>query len=401
MIIDKKFSIITYAGSLPLNLMTKDATIASDAQKSNDWDKMMQSVDSIYGTQKFDNTIPVFWTKRFSVTDQFGNVSYKYAPNPESTLRTLDSKSSYYIILRDSSMIPLKIPSNGGLVLGYTDTDDLPYVFPALSDITLRKESFEYLFKPRIVNLRPFETYTYSWKAIAGNWPVAVNALSGTLKPASPTGTINTSMTFCPSTGLCSDKILSYNVPSDCSLEQIKDPFITLQLSVVANATGAESLSDQFTLYCDDCLPKPRISISGISSSSVVENNNQDVTPSYSFSLIFNNLDIDKSYSYSVETLKADWPIVYVTPISGLFINKSTNTMPIDGKFYFCPTTGLCQPNGNNIPNYSVPNYPKFLTDDAEYNVYLRASLSGVGQSACTNTNSIYSDIVRITYKNY
>lgn len=401
MIIDKKFSIITYAGSEPLNLMAKDDNIANNPIKNNEWDSLMQAVDSIYGTQRPDNTIPVFWTRRFSSIDSFGNISYRYAPHPESTLTQLNFKGSYYIILRDSSLVPLRIPFNGSLgnlVLGYVNTEDPPLVSPALPDITLDKDSFEYVFKPQIINLVPYESYSYSWKVISANWPVVANALSGVLKPASATGTINSSMTFCPTTGECSNNILPYSLPEECSLEQSKDPYITLQLSIKPEAAGAESLGDPFTITCDDCLPRPRINISGIDNSLVVEpTDDASPTPSYSFQLTFNNLELDTEYSYQIETLKVDWPIVYVSPISGSFVNKSSNTLPIDGKFYFCPSTGLCPPNNTTIPNYSIPPYPKFLTSEAEYNISIRASLSA--DPTCGSLPTIYSDIHTIRYK--
>lgn len=398
MIIDKKFSIITYAGSRPLNLMAKDADIANNPIKNNQWDKMIQAIDTIYSTQASDDTIPVFWTSRSSKLDSFGNTSYEYTPNIKSTLTQLNSKSSYYVILRDSSLIPLSIPSHGGLVLGYSDAQDLPLVSPALADITLDKDSFEYIFKPKIVNLKPFDSYSYSWKVIAGNWPVVANTLSGVLKPASSTGTINSSMTFCPTTGECSTNILSYSLPASCSLEQDKNPFITLQLSVKADSTGAEALGDPFTITCDDCLPRPRVSISGIDNSLVIEpTNDASPIPSYRFRLTFNNLLLDTEYSYQIETLKADWPIVYTTPISGSFVNKSTNSLPIDAKFYFCPNTGLCPANNTTIPNYSIPQYPKFLACEAEYGVFIRASL--FSDPTCGSLPTIYSDIHTIKYQ--
>lgn len=400
MIIDKKLSIITYAGSNPLNLMTKDPAISSDPIKNNDWDKMIQAVDSIYATQEANDSIPVFWTQRSRTVDRFGNVSFQYAPHPQSTLKFLDSKQAYYFILRDSSLTPLSVPSNGSLVLGFTDVDDLPYVFPSIEDKVLTKESFEYSFKPTIINLKPFQNYNYEWKVISSNWPVAVNSLSGVLKPASSGGTISSTMAFCPTTGSCATNILPHTLPASCSLDEIKNPYITLQLSMTAVGGSSESLSDPFTITCDDCLPKARISISGIGSNIIDEPIDDDsLTPSYNFNLIFNNLEIDKSYVYSIETLRADWPIVFVSPTSGLFQNKSANSVPISNKFYFCPTTGLCVPNGDSIPQYSIPNYPKFLTSEAEYNVFVRASLSGLSQDVCSLTEVIYSDIARITYK--
>lgn len=401
MIIDKKFTLITYVGSKPLNLMTKDSEIAADPVKNNEWDRLMQSIDTIYASQNIDDSIPIFWTRRFSINDRFGNVSYRYAAHPESTLKQLDSKIAYYCILRDTSFAPIKIPVHGTLVLGYSDDTDLPYVSPSLEDATLDKESFKYSFKPQIVNLKPYETYNYEWKVISSNWPVATNAISGVLKPASPTGTINSTIAFCPTTGTCSDKTLNYTLPAECSLETLDNPYITLQLSITSitssSSIPAESLSDPFTITCDDCLPKPKISIESISDTNVVEPDSDDATtPYFDFKLNFNNLEIDQEYSYSINTVYSEWPIVFSSPTSGSFVVRSSNPHPIFGKLFFCPATGLCIPNSGSIPDYTLPNYPKFLTSDFVHNIILQASLTYTNNC----NNSIFnSDLTTITYK--
>jgi hypothetical protein len=397
MIIDKKFSLVTYAGSKPLNLMAKDSEIANDPIKNNQWDQFIQSIDTIYAGQNIDNSIPIFWTRRFSVNDQFGNTSYKYEPHPESSLQKLDSKSAYYCILRDSSLAPIKIPSHGQLVLGYADVSDLPYVFPPIEDVILDKTSFKHSFKPQIINLKPYENYTYSWKVVSSNWPAAANSLSGVLKPASTTGTINTAISFCPTTGECSDNVLQYNLPSECSIENFDNPYITLQLSVKPESTSIESLSDQFTITCNDCLPKPRITIENISDNNIIEDPSDHApAPYYSFRLNFNNLEIDQEYNYSINIIHSEWPIVFSSPISGSFTTNSLPVPSIYGKFFFCPTTGLCVPNGTNIPSYTVPNYPKFLTSDIDHNIIMQASLSYTND--CDSSTS-YSDLNTITYK--
>lgn len=399
MIIDKKFSIITYAGSKPLNLMAKDTEIANDTIKNNEWDKFIQSIDSIYASQNINDSIPLFWTRRFAVNDQFGNTSYRYEPHPDSSLKKLDSRSAYYCILRDGSLAPIKIPAHGPLVLGYTDTSDLPFVFPQLEDVVLDETSFKYSFKSQIINLKPYETYNYSWKVISSNWPVATNTISGVLKPASPTGTINSAMAFCPTTGICSDKTLTYTLPSECSLETRDNPYITLQLSIVTSSASivAESLSDPFTITCNDCLPKPKIAIESLSDRNVVESDAADAdTPYFDFKLNFSNLEVEQEYSYNINTVYSEWPIVFSSPVSGSFVVKSSSPSPIFGKLFFCPATGLCAPNDDNIPNYSIPNYPKFLTSDFVHNIILQASLSYT--SDCNN--SIFnSDLITITYK--
>lgn len=398
MIIDKKFSIVIYAGLNPLNLIQKDAAISADPVKSNEWEKLMQAVDSIYSTQQNDDSIPIFWTSRFPVIDQFGNTLYRYAPNQQSSLKKLDSKVAYYVILRDASLAPVKIPSNGPLVLGFSDVDSLPYVSPNLEDVILDQSNFRYTIKPTIVDLRPFETYNYSWKVVSSNWPVAINVASGELKPATPTGYISNTIAFCSTTGDCSDIMLDYTLPSQCSLENLDDPYVTLQLSIQSSSFDqAESLSDPFTITCQDCLPKPRISVSGQSLNIVESDDENAPIPSFDFQLRFNNLETSQEYSYIIETLSSEWPIYFYTPISGSFEALSPSHRNIDGKLYFCPTTGLCPPNGSTIPNYTIPSHPKFLSDEIDYSVTLRAAL--VSSSVLCDQVTHYSDPITIKYK--
>lgn len=397
--INNQFAIIAYVGSKPLNLMAKDTEIQNNPIKSKEWDILMEAVDTIYATQSIQNdAIPVFSTKRVNLLDNFNNNYTSYIPDTESSLRQLDSKSSYYIILRDTSRVPIKIPSHGQLVLGYSDASSLPYVSPPLADKVLDRSSFQYSFRPTITGLRPYESYLYSWKVISSNWPVVTNAISGELKPASSVGTINSTMAFCPTTGSCSNLTLPYTLHSQCSLEQRSDPYITLQLSIQSRSFDAsESLSDQFTIICDDCLPKPRIDIQSLTPTTVVESTNDNAPiPSYAFRLKFNNLNLGENFSYTIETIKADWPIVFSVPLSGSFIANSINPPSIDGQFFFCPTSGLCNPNNVNIPNYTIPNYPKFLLDDIGYSVVIRASLN---ISGVCDSSLVFSDPVTITYK--
>lgn len=400
--INNRFAIITYVGSEPLNLMAKDASISGNPIKTEQWDKMIQAIDSIYASQIVGgnraNTVPVFWTERASTVDSFGNTSFSYISSPDSTLRSLSSKSSYYFILRDISSVPIKIPSNGSIVLGYSSDDDLPLVFPSLPD-TILKESFKYEFKPSIINLKPFESYSYSWEVISSNWPVAINSRTGILRPASNTGTINTALSFCPSTGDCSESMLSYTLPAECSIEDLENPYVTLRLSVKTLSDGntlKESLSDQFTVTCDDCLPKPKISITSIGSNDIVESTDDDApNPSYRFLLEFENLKNEENYTYSINTVYSEWPIVFSSATSGSFDARQSQA-PIFGTIFFCPTTGLCIPNNDTIPPYTVPNYPKFLTGDLLYNIVLQASLSGT--NSC-DSSVFYSDLRPITYK--
>lgn len=394
--INNRFSIVTYTGSESLNLMTKDTDISNNPIKNDQWEILMQNVDSIYDSQSINGNIPIFWTTRSTTADNFGR--FKYIPNPLSSLTSLQPRRAYYFVLRDTSSLPIKIPFRGNVISGFSDNDQLPLVDPNSILDTSITSSFKYNFKPVITNLRPSETYTYSWQVVSSNWPVAANALSGTIKPASSTGVINSTIAFCPSTGDCSNFMLPYIMPADCTLEKLENPYVTLKLSVRSlDNSDKESLSDEFTIICDNCLPKPKITLTSFGASNIVESDDDNApNASYRFRLDFQNLEKDQNYTYSINTIYSEWPIVFSTPTSGSFEAKSSRASPVFGTLFFCPTTGLCPPNNDNIPDYTVPTYPKFLTSDFIHNIILQASLSGT--SSCYD-NVVYSDLIPITYK--
>jgi hypothetical protein len=359
----------------------------------------MQAIDTIYGSQTLDGSIPKFWTRRTQAVDRLGNIKYFYEPHPDSTLSQLDSKSSYYFVVRDTTAVPLRVPSVGGLLLGFTDANKLPNVLPdSIPNIKLSADS-KYSFSPRIENLQPYEQYRYQFKTVNANWPVSISTISGIIKPSTDKASIESSIGFCPSTGNCDTNIMPFRLPEACTLSGSDNKTITMQLSIIpASYSGTEVLSNQFTIECKDCLPKPFIAISGKSSPMVVEPTADDADPaSYSFELVTKNLELDKHYSYSIEVLKSEWPFLFTTPTSGNIIIKSSTDKPLlDGKIFFCPTTGLCPPNSNGVQNYTVPSYPKFLTGVASYNITLRAILN----SAECDTETVYSLPITISYKN-
>ena len=65
-----------------------------------------------------------------------------------------------------------------------------------------------------------------------------------------------------------------------------------MQLSITPiSFDGPEVLSNQFTIECEDCLPKPAIVISSKSDTQVVEPIGDDAEPaSYTFEILTDNL---------------------------------------------------------------------------------------------------------------
>jgi len=402
MIINSQFFVTYYTGKNPLPLMVAPSSLLPNTPKRIEYDNFIQSIDTIYASQTIDGNIPKFWTRRAQSTDALGNIKFLYEPHPDSTLTQLDSKSAYYFIVRDTTTIPIRIPAVGGLLLGFTDANKLPNVLPSsIPSVTLTSNTGgKFAFAPKIENLQPYEEYKYEFKTISANWPVSINSISGVIKPATETASIVSNIGFCPSTGACDTLVMPFSLPEECSLSSTDEKSITMQLSISPiSYTGTEVLSDQFTVNCVDCLPKPSIRISGTSPTSVVEPAGDDADPaSFTFDIITSNLEIEKPYNYSIDVLKAEWPIVFATATSGSIVVKSSTDQPfINGKIFFCPTTGLCPPNQNGVPAYSVPSYPKFLTGVAPYNIVLRASLNS---QDCNTVDTVYSVPVTISYRN-
>lgn len=399
MIINSQFFITYYTGKEPLSLMTMPASFAPDSMQRIEYDKLIQSIDTIYSSQNIEGNIPKFWTRRTQTVDQLGNIKYFYEPHPDSTLTQLDSKAAYYFIVRDTTAIPIKIPAAGGLLLGFTDANKLPDVLAESIVNTKLTSDSRYAFSPQITNLQPYEEYRYQFKTVNANWPVGINSISGVLKPATDMASIESSVGFCPSTGNCDTNVMPFSLPEACSLSSSDNKSITMQLSITPiSFDGPEVLSNQFTIECEDCLPKPAIAISSKSDTQVVEPVGDDAEPaSYTFEILTDNLELEKQYTYSIEVLQSQWPFVFVTPTGGSIVIKSSTDKPVlDGKIFFCPTTGLCPPNQNGVVPYTVPAYPKFLTGAATYNVTLRAVLD----SAECDTETVYSVPVTISYKN-
>ena len=399
MIINSQFFITYYIGKEPLPLKTIPPSLTPNSAGRIEYNTFMQAIDTIYGSQTLDGSIPKFWTRRTQAVDQLGNIKYFYEPHPDSTLSQLDSKSSYYFIVRDTNAIPVRVPAIGGLLLGFTDANKLPNVLPESIPNTKLSTDSKYSFSPKIENLQPYEQYRYEFKTVNANWPVSISTISGIIKPSTDKASIESNIGFCPSTGNCDTHVMPFVLPEACTLSSSDNKSITMQLSIVpVSYDGIEVFSNQFTIECKDCLPKPSVSISGKSPSLVVEPTTDDAEPaSYSFELITKNLELDKEYSYSIEVLRSEWPFVFTTPTSGTINIKSSTDKPLlDGKIFFCPTTGLCPPNTNGVHSYTVPSYPKFLTGAASYSVTLRAVLD----SAECDTETVYSLPITISYKN-
>lgn len=415
--INSQFFITHYTGRESLDLMSIPTAFANDPIKISEYERFIQSIDTIYGSQNLDGEIPKFWTRRTQTIDALGNIVYSNEPHPESTLTSLTSMASYYFILRDSSDVPVKIPINGGEVYGFTDISSLPIVASVTSctsalptgttcsQITLKDNNLtDIIFN--LENLRPYDSYVYEIGSIGANWPVDVTPVSGLIKPATPSGSIEINALFCPSTGVCGSNILEYSLSNDCLLKNPNTLYATIQLKVRPVSSDLEIYSDHYSLFCEDCLPpKPSCLIKSVSSNDIeneatINEADFEDNPYHEFKIEIQEQDAlvtDKNYSYSIESLSAEWPVIFISPTGGIAtISKGQNSTVFVNKLYFCPSTGLCPPGSPGVPDYSIPSYPKFLLgEDAVAGlskVKLRVSVESYdcpGQKVYSNTSTI------------
>lgn len=383
MIINSQFFITYYTGNSPLPLKVAPTNLTSTQQA--DYDKFIQSVGTIYGSQNSSGKIPKFWTKLTETSDQLGNKKYSYIPHPDSDLEYLDSKSSYYFIVRDDSALPLRIPAIGGLLLGFTDSSILPNVSNAseLNTSLNAQVGNSMVLSPLLTNLQPYEEYSYEFKRIDSNWPIKLSSVSGIIKPSAASGHINSLLTFFPVSGSCTSTSAGYSFVPSCLTSSTNIQYIVMQLAVKPlSYVGSEILSDQFTVGCNDCLPKARLTM---------DNNSLSIDNKETVTVTLSNFPINKVYNYSIVSLNSEWPL-YATPSSGsLLITDSSFSFPID--LVYCASSGLCPNARPGILTYAVPN------NEITKQSWFRPSTSFQLSLSDPDYSSIiyYSDIMRLS----
>ena len=273
--ITSQFFITYYTGSQDLDLMAMPVSFAGNIGKISEYNRFIEAISSIYAAQSFGvnaaiaGEIPVFWTVRSLSTDAAGNTRYSYTASPQSTLIKLEPKKSYYIILRDISYIPLKIPTVGFPVIGFTDNILMPSI---QKDSILTKTlkgigNNTYNFSRLINNLQAYETYKYQVYGVDSNWPITMVPGSGLIRPSTQQLKLDIRAAFCSSTGVCpsgSANVINYTQNPPTSDNDTRDLYGVFQIGIQPiSYDGIETISDQFTLYCEDCLPKLRVVVPG------------------------------------------------------------------------------------------------------------------------------------------
>lgn len=388
MIINSQFFITHYNGKSPLTLKVVPLELSEEGKIV--YNKFIQSIGAIYSSQTSDGRILKFWTTLKETTDQLGNKKYSYVPHPDSTLETLDSTKSYYFIVRDTSFLPITIPTVGGTVTSLADPSILPIIkdipFIALTNNT----GNNYFYDIKVENLQINESYKYKFNCINSNWPANITPISGVLKSPNTSGVIQSVLTLFPTTENCSSiSNLNYNIPASCLVNNFNEKRITMQLEITPQSySGEPVLSNQFSIACYGCLPN-------VDLSSNTDDTNRKKNNSEILSLTFNNLSKDRTYTYAIETINANWPYYVSHPTGILKVTSNTEIVKLDG--VFCSPIEQYPSNANNILPYTAQS--NNITKQSWYkpSVTLRAVVRDQN-----NTNIIhYSNILKLSCQNY
>lgn len=273
-----QFSLTNYVGSSELDLMNVPPSISNDNKKLAEYNRFMDAISTIYGSQTTSGNIPIFWTVPSG---------YRYAPSSESTLTKLVPKESYYFIIRDESSLPLNIPSISGLILGAQDSR-LPTVSFSGNKV-LKDHAYAYM-DFMIKDLQPYEDYQFKFNHVHANWPCTINPLSGIFKPSESDYIISAVLEFCNISSSHSNDInlLPYTLDGHQIDASNLYNILNIEISPVSNIVDT-IMSDSINIHCDKC-----ISIENNAPTSSVASSK----PSISIPEVINLISYDKAIIY-------------------------------------------------------------------------------------------------------
>ena len=230
-----------------------------------------------------------------------------------------------------------------------------------------------------ITGLIPNQSYKYKFSGVGGNWPVKIIPVSGTIKSSNESMKISNLVTLCSPQSACSGtdpNVLNYGSPSPEPNRE--DIYSVVNLTITSDNNLQSSSVSSFSVLCDSCLPKNKISIPNVLNFGYQQNY-------HAFDASLENLIVGQEYLYSFDSIEANWPIL-VQPRSGL-ITATTTTATIPTKISFCPSTGLC-PNGSaNILPYVINT-----SSDARFRLLDKKARLKLNLKQLSNNISTYSN---------
>lgn len=175
------------------------------------------------------------------------------------------------------------------------------------------------------------DRYSYHMSLDHATWPVIVEKPSGSFIATSSSKILSNKISFCPSTGLCTDAV--WSIDNDYSTSS----YAELSLTIEALDCEVDSVtSNSLKVECNNCIKRPVV-VASQPSSALVNTNRRTLN------FTANNLVIGQSYDYLVKATKSNWPIL-VDNISGTFVATSTSKS-LSLSSTFCPTETICDGN--------------------------------------------------------
>ena len=232
------------------------------------------------------------------------------------------------------------------------------------------------------------ENYRYEILGLGGNWPSVAIPRTGSFEATAKTTSINTSISFCASTGLAINlsNVLPYE-PLQCGYAN-QELFTSLKAKVVSLSDNSEIFSSQQLVQCTGCLPNINIELSGCGSE-VCDQYILSDSNIFNFVSSFSGLEAGASYNYSLYSLGSNWPCIMASPKSGTFVPTS-DTYDMQHRLVFCANSGECSSNHPGSMNHNM--YVK-NTDEAK--IFNTIQLSVTPQS-CNGEMNFSNSIMTI-----
>ncbi len=235
-------------------------------------------------------------------------------------------------------------------------------------------------FQTTIKHLNPGSNYEYTIMDDGGNWPAQlITPMSGTFTATTNEYNIPHKLHFCSSDNACPSTLPGYLAYGAISCSDKSNIYRCLQVEIKSTDcklyAGKTFHSEKFTVYCNNCLNRPRI---------VRPNNGTLSTINYDdFNVTFSDLTIGRTYNYNFTNRGSTWPTI-ITPTQGSFVADSSSYTSTH-RLLFCDSISLCPDGTAGLLGYASYNYgtnlEKKMTDKL-----LHTSLSvNLTDASCDN----------------
>ena len=335
MIINSPKSIIKYESDTVLDLINPP----KGSKTKSEYHNFINNILCIYDTEKYDGTIPVFWTKHKNDQERIADTN--------STLKELKPDNSYYIIALNNNNFPITIPSVNFVsslsniapnpIKNYcSESISIDYLGTDIHNIIL--DSNIYKIHAQLNRLIPNKNYYYELTPIYSNWPAYIYPQSGFINNNTTDNTNNTSGIINSifryySSGEPYTPTIPYS-SIDYSVKHFDENIFSLIKLSIYNDNNNLLLEDTINIRCNKCLNGP-LETPTVSLGHTSENtNNTVVISSLSTPLELNYEKLDPKIEYGIEffTINGNWPSKISPHTSD--INPETLYTDEDNQYY-------------------------------------------------------------------